>query len=62
MSKPPDEPQFNIGENRSRPGLVTVAVGSGQHIYNVTPERADELAAQLAEAADAARAAGGLAG
>lgn len=55
MTKPPDRPQFNIGENRSRPGLVTVSIGSGQRSYNITPERAYELAVQLTSAADVAR-------
>lgn len=54
MSKPPDEPQFNISHNASRPGLVWVSIGSGMGAYNITPELAEEMALQLIDGAKAA--------
>lgn len=44
----PDEPQVNIHPNESWCGLVAFGVGTGQPVYNITPERAEELAAELA--------------
>lgn len=57
--KSPDEPQLNICPNHSRPGLVTIGIGSGQHSYSVMPELAEEIAANLSAAAERARHAGG---
>jgi hypothetical protein len=56
--KPADEPQVHIGPNTARPGLVTIAIGSGTNPYSVTTKFAIALAAQLLDAATAARVAG----
>lgn len=53
--RPADQPQVHVAANSSHPGLVVIAVGTGRDSYNITPERADELAAQLTAAAGAAR-------
>lgn len=58
MNKAPDEPNFEVFENLSRRGLVYVGIGTGTDGFNVTPDTADELAAQLIGAAASARAAG----
>lgn len=50
-----DEPQVHVCANESWRGLVTVAIGT-QASYNITPERAEELAAELVAAAAEARA------
>lgn len=44
----PDEPQVHVCANESWAGLVTVAIGT-QASYNITPERAEELAAELVD-------------
>jgi hypothetical protein len=56
--KPADEPQVHVGPNADRPGLVTIAIGSGTDPYSVTPDFAIGLAGQLLAAATAARDAG----
>lgn len=51
-----DEPQFTIAPNAGRPGLVLVAIGTGMgRGYSITPERAEQLAAELVDAARSAR-------
>lgn len=55
MNRPPDQPDFHVAPNASRPGLVLIAVGSGTDPFSVRPEFAIELAGQLLAAADAAR-------
>jgi hypothetical protein len=55
VNRPPDQPAIHVAANASRPGLVLVAIGSGTDPYSITPERADELAGQLTDAATAAR-------
>jgi hypothetical protein len=59
MGKAADEPQFQVCDNAARPGLVYVGIGSGVDGYSITPARAEELAAQLIDAAGHARRAGG---
>lgn len=55
MNRSPDQPAVHVAANASRPGLVLVAIGSGTDPYSITPEHADDLAGQLAAAAEAAR-------
>lgn len=55
MNRPPDEPDFHVAPNASKPGLVLVAVGSGTDPFSVTPEFAIELAGRLIDAATDAR-------
>lgn len=51
---PCDEPQFNVAANVSWPGRVHFSIGTGRDGYNISPERAEELARQLLAAAAAA--------
>jgi len=51
----PDAPQFHVHPNEAWSGLVAFGVGT-QASYNITPERAEELAAELVAAAAEARA------
>lgn len=51
----PDAPQFNVAANASWPRRVHFSIGTGRDGYNITPERAEELARQLIDAAHAAR-------
>ncbi len=53
-----DEPQVHVCANESWRGLVTFGVGTGQPVYNITPDHAEELAAELVAAAAEARAGG----
>lgn len=55
MNKPPDNPQINIGGNASRPGLVVFGIGTGTDPLNITPEKAETIAAMLLGAAAAVR-------
>jgi hypothetical protein len=55
ITKPADDIQFNVGQNASRRDLVLVAIGTGMANYNITPDRADDLAKALLDAAAAAR-------
>jgi hypothetical protein len=57
ITKPADNPQVCIVQNTARSGLVHIAIGTGTDGYNITADRADELAAELSETAAAARAA-----
>lgn len=50
-----DTPQFIVAANASWHGLVHIGIGTGMPAYNVTPERAEELADELTDAATAAR-------
>lgn len=59
MMHPADEPQFHIYANESHRGLLHIGIGTGQPAYNITPERAEELAAELVAAAAVARSGGG---
>lgn len=54
-SRQPDTPQFIVGPNAARRGLVHFSIGTAMAGYNITPDRADELATELANAAAAAR-------
>ncbi|KWX19726.1 hypothetical protein AFM11_34350 [Mycolicibacterium wolinskyi] len=58
----PDEPQFNVCPNASRPGLVHFSIGSGRDLFAITPELAEHLADELLAAAGAARRASGSEG
>ncbi len=60
MIPPPDEPQFIVGPNASWPNRVQFSIGTGMPSYNITPERAEELAHQLIDAAHKARGSSGL--
>jgi hypothetical protein len=53
----PDDPQFNVCANASWPDRVHFSIGTGMPSYNITPERAEELARELTMAATEARAA-----
>jgi DNA-binding IclR family transcriptional regulator len=55
---PADNPQFNVGANASWPNRVHFSIGTGMPSYNITPERAEELAQQLIDAARDTRGAG----
>lgn len=55
MIPPADTPQFNVCANASWPNRVHFSIGTGMPSYNITPERADELAQQLIDAANATR-------
>lgn len=39
MNRPADEPQFHVGENSARPGLVLFSVATGTDPFSITPER-----------------------
>jgi len=54
----PDMPQFNVAANASWPGRVHFSIGTGRDGYNITPERSEELAQELIDAARAARGTG----
>jgi hypothetical protein len=53
-----DTPEISVCANASWHGLVHIGVGTGMPAYNITPERAEDIAADLVAAAAAARAAG----
>lgn len=55
MTRSPDEPQFHVFENKSRPGLVYFGIATGTDGFNITAKRAELLAAELRDAARAAR-------
>jgi hypothetical protein len=59
MDRGADEPQFQVFDNAARRGLVYVGIGTGVDGYNITPARAETLAAELLDAARQARGAGG---
>ncbi|ULE32588.1 hypothetical protein [Mycobacterium sp. IDR2000157661] len=55
MNRPPDTPTVHVAPNASRPGRVSLAIGSGTDPFSVTGQFAIELAGRLLDAATAAR-------